>query len=112
MGTVISQESLPFSVIAREFEGHLHGDVGVCLIFVDAPPGRGPSLHRHPYEELFLVQEGRATFTLGDEQRQVAAGEMAIAPAGEPHAFKNTGDGPLRMIDIHVSPRFDTEWLE
>jgi hypothetical protein len=24
----------------------------------------------------------------------------------------NCGDGPLRQIDIHVSPSFSTEWLE
>jgi hypothetical protein len=25
--------------------------------------------------------------------------------------FTNTGDGNLRQIDIHASPRFATEWL-
>jgi hypothetical protein len=23
----------------------------------------------------------------------------------------NSGDGPLRQLDIHLSPTFDTEWL-
>jgi hypothetical protein len=27
------------------------------------------------------------------------------------HRFVNSGDGPLRQIDIHVSRAFDTEWL-
>ena len=34
-----------------------------------------------------------------------------IAPAGAAHRFVNTGDGPLKQIDIHVSPSFSTEWL-
>jgi mannose-6-phosphate isomerase-like protein (cupin superfamily) len=89
-------------------------DIGarVSVIAVDAAPGRGPSLHRHPYEEVFVVLEGEATFTLGEEQRVARAGEVVVAPAGVPHAFTNTGSTPLRQVDVHVSPRFETEWLE
>ena len=108
---VVALDALPATATARELVGADHGGAGVCLIFVDAPPGHGPSLHRHPYEEIFIVQEGRATFTAGDEERTVTAGEVVIVPAGVPHAFVNSGDGPLRQIDIHLSPRFDTEWL-
>jgi quercetin dioxygenase-like cupin family protein len=110
---VISQDALPLSNIAREFVGDDHGGVGICVILVDAPPGAGPSLHRHPYEEVFITQEGRATFSLGDgEEREVGAGDIVVVPAGQWHAFVNSGDGPLRQIDIHVSPRFDTEWSD
>ena len=109
--TVISQAALPFSRIAPELVGSDHG-AGVCVLFVDAPPGDGPSLHRHPYEEVFIVQEGRCTFTLGDEELEAAGGDIVIAPAGVPHRFVNTGDGPLKQIDIHVSPSFSTEWLD
>ena len=74
---------------------------------------RGPSLHRHPYDEVLITQEGTATFFLGeDEQREVGPGEVVVVPAGQWHGFVNSGDGPLRQIDIHVSASFDTEWLE
>ena len=107
---IIRIDELPLSNIAREFVGGDHGGVGICAIFVDAPPGRGPSLHRHPYVEVLITQEGRATLFLGDEEREVGAGEMVVVPAGQWHAFVNSGDGPLRQIDIHVSPGFETEW--
>jgi mannose-6-phosphate isomerase-like protein (cupin superfamily) len=107
---VISQDSLPFSRIARELVGRDHG-AGVCLIFVDAQPGDGPGLHKHPYEEVFITQEGRCTFYVGDDEFEVGAGEIVIAPPEVPHRFVNSGDGPLRQIDIHVSPHFVTEWL-
>jgi hypothetical protein len=45
---VIRFEDLPMSNIAREFVGDDHG-VGMTFLLVDAPPGRGPSLHTHPY---------------------------------------------------------------
>ena len=83
----------------------------VSVIVVDAGPGEGPRLHRHPYREVFVVLEGEATFTLGDEQRVVTAGAVVVAPPGVPHRFVNSGTGRLRQVDIHEHPRFDTEWL-
>ena len=109
---VLGQDELPFSNIARELVGDDHGGLGITVLLVDAPPGRGPSLHRHPYDELFIVQEGEALFATDDQERTVTAGELVIVPGGTWHRFVNTGDGPLRQIDIHVSPRFDTEWFD
>jgi mannose-6-phosphate isomerase-like protein (cupin superfamily) len=82
------------------------------FFLVNAPPGRGPELHRHDYDEVILVQEGRATCVAGDEQRDVKAGDIIVIPAGTPHSFVNSGDTPLRQIDIHASPKFVTEWLD
>jgi mannose-6-phosphate isomerase-like protein (cupin superfamily) len=108
--TVVRLNDLPFSVIARELIGADHG-VALCILFVDAQPGQGPGLHKHPYEEVFILQEGQGTFTVGDEELELRAGDIAIVPPDTPHRFVNSGDGPLRQIDIHVSPSFSTEWL-
>jgi len=111
--TFIRQDELPADVISRDFVGEKFGGVGACVIFVDAPPGEGPRLHRHPYVELLIVVEGTATFRDGmGGERQVGAGELAVVDADQPHAFVNSGDGNLRQIDVHLSPRFITEWLE
>ena len=67
---------------ANEFQGH-HLCAGVSLIVVDAPPGSGPMLHRHPYEEVFVVQEGTATFTAGDETIEAKGGQVVVVPAGD-----------------------------
>ena len=96
---------------ANEFQGH-HLGVGVSFIVVDAPPRRGPKLHKHPYEEIFVLHEGTATFTAGDETIEARAGQVVVVPAGVPHKFVNSGAGPLRQTDIHPSRRFITEWLE
>jgi len=110
---IIRLDELPLSNIAREFVGADHGGVGICAIFVEAPPGAGPSLHRHPYPEVIITQEGTATLLLGEdgERREIGAGAMVVIPAGQWHAFANSGDGPLRQLDIHLSASFDTEWL-
>ena len=96
---------------ANELQGH-HLGVGVSIIVVDAPPGGGPRLHRHPYDEVFLIQEGTATFTAGDDVIEVSRGQVVAVPAGVAHKFVNSGTGRLRQVDIHASGRFVTEWLE
>ena len=109
---VIPTASLDPSNFSVELQGKDHGNPGISVILVDAAPGRGPSLHTHPYAEIMIVQEGSATFTDGENQREVEAGNVVVIPAGEPHGFKNTGTGRLKQIDIHVADGFQTEWLE
>lgn len=107
---VIRQEQLPLTDIAREFIGGDHEGVGISFLLIDAAPGDGPALHRHPYDEVVVVQRGQARWTLGSEQRDLQAGDVAVVPAGQWHAFINIGVGPLCQVDIHVSSRFITEW--
>jgi quercetin dioxygenase-like cupin family protein len=107
----LRQDELPRDTISREFVGENYGGVSACVIFVEAAPGEGPRLHRHPYVEILIVLEGTATYDDGQSKREVRAGEMAVVEAQQPHGFVNSGDGVLRQIDIHLSPKFITEWL-
>jgi mannose-6-phosphate isomerase-like protein (cupin superfamily) len=109
---IIDVTDLAHGETSYEFEGHQHGDTGVSFIVVDAPPGSGPKLHKHPYEEVFVVQEGTATFTAGDEVIEARGGQVVVVSAGVPHKFVNSGAGRLRQVDIHASERFITQWLE
>jgi mannose-6-phosphate isomerase-like protein (cupin superfamily) len=112
MGAVINRDDLPRDGSSFDFEGYLHDHVNVSMIFVEMPPGHGPDLHRHPYAEVFIVQEGTVTFTVGDDTVEASGGQIVIGPAGVPHKFVNSGTGPLRQIDIHLNERFITEWLD
>jgi mannose-6-phosphate isomerase-like protein (cupin superfamily) len=108
--SVINREELPFVRMSHESVGEKHG-FSISFFLVNASPGRGPELHRHDYDEIIIVQEGRATCVAGDEQRDVKAGGIIVIPAVTPHCFVNSGDTPLRRTDIHASPKFVTEWL-
>ena len=74
--------------------------------------GVGPRLHVHPYDETFIVVEGRARFQVGDTVIEAGAGEIVLGPAGIPHKFENLGPGRLQTIDIHHSPRWIQTDLE
>ena len=97
---------------ARVFDGSKYGDTNVSFFIIDAPPGDGPSLHSHPYEEIFVIQTGHATVTIGDAAIEATGGQIVIAPAGIPHKFINSGNTQLRSINIHPISRMITEWLE
>lgn len=113
MVTIVSPEQLfPSGARSGLFQGGDYGDVPISFFWVESPPGSGPRLHRHPYVELFVVQDGTATFTVGDQTHEVTERHIVVAPAGVPHTFRNSGDGPLRMINIHPNREVVTEWLE
>ena len=112
MTHVIDRDELPHSATAYTFEGYHYGGANVSFFLTDAPPGSGPRLHTHPYAEVFVVQEGDATFTAGDETIEATAGQIVVVPAGVSHKFLNTGSGRLRQTSIHASERMVTEWLE
>ena len=112
MSTVISFSELQKSSIGWEFEGYKFQNTNVTFIIVEAAPGEGVKLHSHPYAEIFIVQEGYGLFTIGDKIIEAAGGEILIVPPNVPHKFINTGNGKLQHVDIHLNPRFITQWLE
>ena len=109
---VIDNDELPHSGATSKFEGYRYGGANVSFFIVDTPPGSGPRLHKHPYEEVFVVQEGNVTFTVGDETIEAKGGQVVVVPAGMAHKFVNSGTGRLRQVNVHASERFVTEWLE
>jgi mannose-6-phosphate isomerase-like protein (cupin superfamily) len=112
MAHVIDRDELPHGRTAHKFEGYLYGDADVSFFLTDGPPGSGPELHEHPYAEVFVIQEGAVTFTVGEDTIEATAGQIVVVPAGVPHKFVNSGTARARHIDIHASRRMTTEWLE
>jgi mannose-6-phosphate isomerase-like protein (cupin superfamily) len=110
--TVLSRDALPRDGYTYEFEGAHYQDTPVSFIWVDMPPGRGVRLHKHPYQEIFVIQEGTAVFTVGSQSLEAHAGQIVMVPADTPHKFLNGGAGQLRQVDIHLSREFVTIWLE
>ena len=63
------------------------------------PPGEGPPVHTHANEdESWYVIEGELRFKLGDELSTATAGSFVFVPRGVPHAFKNVGGEPARLL--------------
>jgi quercetin dioxygenase-like cupin family protein len=96
----------------KSLRGLLEGknvNTGITLIrYVTDVVGEGPTLHVHPYDEIFTITEGRARFTVGDQVIDAEAGDVVLGPANIPHGYQNLGPGRLDSLDIHLSP----EWIQ
>jgi len=106
------QELLPFVGMSHQFIGAENGNVAMCSYLVNAPPGRGPVRHTHPYDKVVFVQEGHGRWFVNSEEHDVGPGDILVIKAGEVHTFVNNGDVSLKQMDVHLSPRFIQENLE
>jgi quercetin dioxygenase-like cupin family protein len=89
---------------AWRFEGRHHaGGAALSFFLTTFAPGDGPPLHLHPYAEVFLVEEGEATFTVDGSPVVVEGGNVVVVPGDTPHAFVNSGGGTLRVISMQPS---------
>ena len=110
--TILNREDMPRDGNTYEFEGFQYQDTEVSFIWVDLPPGGTIRLHKHPYKEIFIIQAGVSTFTVGSETLEAHTGQVIIVPADTPHKFANLSNALLKQIDIHVNKEFVTDWLE
>ena len=107
----VRQQDLLYRGSSHHFVGADNGDVNISAFLFNGEPGRGPGPHRHPYDEVQFIREGRGLWTVNGEQFEAGAGDILIIKAGEVHSFRGIGDGPLVQIDVHLSPRFIQENL-
>ena len=60
--------------------------------------GRTIAHYHRAAEELYFFTAGRGRMTLGDDERDVAAGDCIVIPPGEIHTLVNTGEEPLVLL--------------
>lgn len=106
---ILVDELAPSPGKTARFEGHAHG-ASVSFFVSRVSEGHGPRLHRHPYEETFVIHEGSATFTVDGQTIEAAAGSIIVVPPGAAHKFVAGPDG-LRSVNIHGNDRMIQEDL-
>ncbi len=63
------------------------------------PAGAGTAAHHHvKTEEIYYLLEGRGRIRVGDETREVAAGDAVAIPPGAVHQITNTGGTVLKFL--------------
>ncbi|MGN7977928.1 cupin domain-containing protein [Microbacterium sp. 22195] len=99
--------------VARDenLEGYLIGSPVSIIREYAAAAGSGPRLHRHPYAETFIIHQGSALFTVGEERLVAVGGQILVLPALVSHRFEVL-DGGYEATHVHANERFITEWLE
>ena len=76
----------------------------MMLSLVEMQPHAVVEEHSHPHEQMGLMLEGAADFTIGGQQMRVTAGMMWRIPGGVVHKVVAL-DQPVRAIDVFHPPR-------
>jgi mannose-6-phosphate isomerase-like protein (cupin superfamily) len=65
------------------------------------PPGHAVTPHHHnQLEEIYYILSGHGWMTVGDEKREVGAGDAVYVPRGHRHTLENTGAEPIRLLVV------------
>jgi len=75
----------------------------MMLIEVTLDQGAVVPLHTHPHEQIGYLASGRLLWELGDERRELAAGDSWLVPSNVPHQV--TALEPSVAIDVFSPPR-------
>ncbi len=68
-------------------------------------PGQEQAAHTHDgQDKVYCVVEGRGVFRVGDEERELGPGEIALAASGQKHGVLNRGDQRLVVV-VFVTPK-------
>ena len=60
--------------------------------------------YHHVAEELYFLTAGTGRLRVGDEERDVRAGQCIVIPPGAPHKLWNTGDEPVVLLCCCAPP--------
>ena len=80
--------------------------------FMRMEPGEDSGAHSHDLgQEVFLVLQGRAEFTIDGESKVVGPGQMCVALVDQLHSLRVVGDEPMTMylsVTPHIQPTHTT----
>jgi mannose-6-phosphate isomerase-like protein (cupin superfamily) len=93
-------------------EGSRFGLGQLTLVMGETAPGNAVPLHRHDYEEIFIIHGGRGTYVVGNAIVEAGPGEVVLIPSGVPHKFTNYGTETLYHTAVHATGTFVMEVLE
>lgn len=78
-----------------------------CQEVTVQPKYAGPPPHLHKeLDEIMYVIEGTASVMVGSAVTEVHAGDYHLRPHGIVHTFWNSGDTPVRFIDMYPNQDF------
>ena len=73
----------------------------------------GACANRHKGADQWLfVVSGTGEATVNGEPIELRAGTLVLIQRGDTHEIRNTGEGPLRTLNIYVPPAYTTDGEE
>jgi len=85
--------------------GDVAGDQ-LAVTWVDVEVGGRQIPHNHPEVQVYIIVAGRGRMQVGDEQKEVSAGELIYVSSGWMHGIENIDEGILSYVSA-ANPAFD-----
>jgi mannose-6-phosphate isomerase-like protein (cupin superfamily) len=81
------------------------------LAMMTLPPGGTTSNEEGltDSDQVIYVVEGRIDLTVGDERRELRAGEVAVIPAATPHRLRVLGRRSATLLNVYGPPAYPAE---
>lgn len=68
-------------------------------------PGQAQTPHTHDgSDKIYFVVNGRGLFRIGQEEKELREGEIAMAPSGQRHGVSNPGPDRLVLL-VFMAPK-------
>ena len=110
--------AMPNATVVPPGQGHVLGNVEFLARTTDTPrftlaiitiqAGRELESHAHQGEDdSFFILEGEMTFVVEGEDVSAPPGTFVLVPPGVEHGFRNDGEIPVRMLNVHAPAGFD-----
>ncbi len=106
MATIRSGSDLPLEPVSagegtqRQTLTHRGSGAGFHMRRFVMQPGGGMPRHTNQVEHQQYVLKGAARIGVGEQVHQVQAGDVVHIPAGEPHWYRASPDGPFEFLCV------------
>ena len=96
----------------REYDGFFDVVAGtdrsqVATMILEPGQSTGGPDNSHPESDQWLfVVAGQGSATIDGETYSLAPGTLVLIEPGETHEITNTGDDPLRTVNVYAPPDY------
>jgi len=97
-------DAMQFSAEKMKKNGVFETDRFFCDTYC-FEPGQEQTPHSHSdQDKVYYVLQGKGVFKVGDDERELVPGDIALAPAGENHGVFNRSQQRLVTL-VFVTPK-------
>ncbi len=83
-------------------------EAGLTATWAEVAPGSRQRPHDHPSEQVYVITAGRGRMLVGEEEREVGAGDLVYIPSGAVHGIENASEEALTYVSA-ATPALDAE---
>jgi len=97
-------DAMQFSTDKMKKNGIFETDRFFCDVYC-FEPGQTQAPHAHQgADKVYYVVKGKGVFQVGDEERELGEGEIALAASGQKHGVINKSSERLTVL-VYMAPK-------